>query len=142
MALSMLKPVSRATATWGVLRSVWAVCRRLEAGGRTDGATVEEVLEEVLGYRDEPIDYRTVATQLRTLEAKGLLVSTKHGRRLYYRPVMDEVVAVGAEIRLFLDQVIHDDPQLLDELERQLLERRYDLESRERQRKARRSSSG
>jgi len=120
----MSRPVSRATATWGVLRSVWAVNRKLREEGRTDGATVEEVLEHLLTHREEPIDYRTVATHLRTLEAKELLVSHKQGRKLYYRPVVDEVAAVSAEIRAFFDHVIHRAPALLDELERQLLEER------------------
>lgn len=130
----MIKPVSRATSTWGVMRSAWAVNRRFESEGNDEGVSVEDVLEHVLTHRDEPIDYRTVATHLRTLEAKGLLVSERSGRRLYYRPVVDELVAVSAEIRSFLDRVIHDDPALLDELERQFLERRYDLQALERQR--------
>jgi predicted transcriptional regulator len=137
----MSKPISRATSTWGVMRSAWAVNRKLREQGRTDGASVEEILEDVLSHRDQPIDYRTVATHLRTLEAKDLLVSKKKGRRLYYRPVLDELVAVGAEIRSFLDNVIHDSPELLDELERQFLERRYDLQARKRQKQKRRSEA-
>jgi len=136
----MSKPVSRATATWGVLRSVWAVNRRLRDEGRTDGATVEEVLEHLLTHRTEPIDYRTVATHLRTLEAKELLTSHKQGRKLYYRPVVDELVAVSAEIRAFLDHVIHGDPALLDEVERQLLEDRYEIEARARKTRGKKSS--
>jgi predicted transcriptional regulator len=134
----MSKPISRATSTWGVLRSVWAVNRRK---GGTEGASVEEVLEHVLSHRDEPIDYRTVATHLRNLEARDLLVSTKKGRRLYYRPIVDELVAVSDEVRKFFDNIIHDEPELLDEVERQLLERRYDVEARKRQKQKRRAEA-
>ena len=137
----MSKPISRATSTWGVLRSAWAVNRKLSKEGRTDGASVEEILEDLLTHRDQPIDYRTVATHLRNLEARDLLVSTKKGRRLYYRPVVDELVAVSDEVRKFFDNVIHDEPELLDEVERQLLERRYDLQARERQKRKRRSQA-
>jgi predicted transcriptional regulator len=134
-------PVSRATATWGIMRSAWAVNRRLREEGRTDGASVQEVFDHVLTHRARPIAYPTVASHLLKLRAKDLVLSKKKGRLLYYRPVLDELVVVGAEIHSFLDHVIHDSPELLDELERQLLERRYDLQARERQKHKRRSEA-
>jgi predicted transcriptional regulator len=109
----MKRPISRATSEWVILRSLWAVQRRLEATGRHDGATIEEIWNAALERRDQPIDYRTAATQLRTLASKGLVVSQRQGRKLYYRPTLDEETAVTAEIETFLDQVIHDDPRLL-----------------------------
>lgn len=130
---SRSKPISRATSTWGVLRSAWAVNRRLRKEGRTEGASVEEIHEDVLAHRETKPDYRTTATHLYNLKVRGLLVSTKKGRRLYYRPAVDELVVVREEIRLFLDNIIPDNPELLDELERQLLERQSKLESRRRQ---------
>lgn len=127
-------PLSRATSTWGVLRSTWAVNRGLETDGDHTGATIAQIRDHLLTHRDEPIDYRTVATHLRNLKSQSLLVSQLIGRKLHYRPVVPELVLVADEIRWFLDDVIHDDPVLLDELERQLLERRSDVRILERQR--------
>lgn len=127
-------PLSRATATWGVLRSTWAVNRGLAADGDQTGATIAQIRDHLLTHRDEPIDYRTVATQLRTLKSRGLLVSQLVGRKLHYRPVVAEVVLVSDEIRWLLDDVIHDDPVLLNELDRQLLERRSHVHALERRR--------
>lgn len=138
---TMSKPLSRATATWGVLRSLWAVTRKNSQGPTGSWASVEEILEHLLTHRDEPIDYRTVASHLRALEKKELAVSRKEGRLLYYRPTVDELVAVAGEIEAFLSNIIHDDPALLDELERQLLERRYEIQTLERRRAKRRSQA-
>ena len=130
---SRSRPLSRATSTWSVLRSAWAVNRRLRKEGRTEGASVEEIHEELLAHRDTKLNYRTTATHLYNLRTRGLLVSTKKGRRLYYRPAVDELVVVREEIRLFLDNIIHDEPELLGEIEHQLLKRQRKQESRRRQ---------
>lgn len=137
---AMLKPVSRATSTWAVMRSAWAVNRHVEMEGRDNGASIEEIYEHVLTHRDKPIDYRTVATHLRTFEVKGLLVSHKEGRRLFYKPVVDELTAVTAEIRAFLDNVVHDDPELLDEVDRQVQERREEVRAAGKGRRAAKTS--
>jgi len=137
---AMKRPVSRATSEWVILRSLWAVDRRLQATGHRDGATIEEIWGTALGLRDQPIDYRTVATQLRTLAGKGLVVSHKQGRKLYYRPTIDEETAVTAEIETFLDLVVHDDPRLLTLLVR-LGQGRLDEARAEAARAARRKPS-
>jgi len=137
----MSKPVSRATATWEVLRSVWALNRKLAEEGRTYGASIAEVMDHLLTIRTDPIKYVSVATHLRELEARDLVVSEKRGRKFYYRPVISELAAVSAEIREFLDRIIHNEPELMDELQRQLSERRHDQQVRERQAQKRRSQA-
>lgn len=117
-------PVSRATSTWSVLRALWDVSRRLDQRGDGPYARIEQVWERVLELREDPIEYRTVATYLRTLEGKGLVLVKKVDGKLYYKPTVDEAVAVDREIEMFLDNVIHDDPELLDRLAEHVEKRR------------------
>jgi predicted transcriptional regulator len=109
----MLRPVSRATSLWVVLRAVWSVDRRLKDAGDHQGATVPQILEEASETAGRDIAYTTVATQLKMLEGKGLVTADKRGRNLYYHPTLDEPTAVAHEVDAFLDNVLHHEPQLM-----------------------------
>lgn len=110
----MLRPVSRATSLWVVMRSVWSVDRRLKDAGNHDGATVPEIHQEAIETGGRSIAYTTVATQLKMLEGKGLVTADKRGRNLYYHPTIDEPTAVAEEVDAFLDNVLHHEPQLME----------------------------
>lgn len=114
------RPVSRATSLWVVLRAAWCVDRRLRAAGDPDGATVPQIRGEVTKMEDRRIAYSTVATQLKALVSKGMLAVEKRGRNLCYRPAVTEPDAVAEEVGIFITNILHHEPQLMQIAIRQL----------------------
>jgi predicted transcriptional regulator len=110
----MRRPVSRATSLWVVLRAVWTLCQRQSESGDDAGAVVPDIVQEAIEIGGRPIAYTTVATQLKMLEDKKLVRHVKRGRNLHYYPTVDEVDAVRREVDVFLDNILHDDPALLE----------------------------
>jgi BlaI family penicillinase repressor len=76
-----------------VARIVW----RLGGGG------VRDVLENLPADRD--IDFKTVQTYLRRLEAKGYLASKREGRSLIYRPRVRATTVTRQLVNDFLDRL-------------------------------------
>jgi predicted transcriptional regulator len=68
----MAKRAALSRAEMQVVHLVWEL----------DGATVREVLEALPS--DRKVDYKTVQTYLRRLEAKGYVTSTRDGRTRVY----------------------------------------------------------
>lgn len=115
--------LSHSSSTWSVLCSVWDVVGRLKRHGQDRGATIQDVHEHLLDHGDRPLNQVTVATYLRRLQDKGVIQSTKEGKRLYYSPVVPEDLVVAREIRHFLNDVVRDRPEHARELQRQLDDR-------------------
>jgi len=66
-------------------------------------ASVRDVYETVRERR--PVAYTTVMTMLNTLETKGYLKKTLHGRAYRYRPAVPEQRVVREMVREFVGRV-------------------------------------
>ena len=67
------------------------------------GASVRQVLEALPGNRD--LDFKTVQTYLRRLEAKGYLRARKDGRSKIYAPRVRQVQVVREVIDDFVERL-------------------------------------
>ncbi len=74
-----------------------------------DGATVRQVLEALPDERG--LDFKTVQTYLRRLEAKGYLRTEREGRSNVYRPLVRPGQVIGEMMDDFLNRLF--DGQLL-----------------------------
>jgi BlaI family penicillinase repressor len=70
---------------------------------RLGGGAVRDVLENLPAERD--IDFKTVQTYLRRLEAKGYLASKREGRSLIYRPRVRATTVTRQLVNDFLDRL-------------------------------------
>lgn len=70
---------------------------------RRGGSTVRDVLEGLPA--DRGIDFKTVQTYLRRLEAKGYLQSKREGRTLIYRPRVRATTVTRQLVNDFLDRL-------------------------------------
>lgn len=118
------RPARRRPSSWIVLRALWSLDSRWGERERRAGASLEDVYRECARLSDPPPDLRVVGIHLRTLEGLGLVSSTPGARTPRYRPVKDERTAAREEIEVFLDEVLHDDPVLVEDLLRRVEERR------------------
>lgn len=75
---------------------------------RLGEATVRQVLEALPAERE--LDFATVQTYLRRLEAKGYLRAEQRGRTKVYRPRVRPDRVVGEVVRDFLDRVFDGNP--------------------------------
>ncbi|HVX12652.1 MAG TPA: BlaI/MecI/CopY family transcriptional regulator [Pirellulales bacterium] len=75
---------------------------------RLGEATVRQVLEAL--PRERGLDFATVQTYLRRLEAKGYLRADQRGRANVYRSRVDPDRVVGEVVRDFLDRVFDGQP--------------------------------
>lgn len=67
------------------------------------GATVRQVLEALPAERE--VDYKTVQTYLRRLEAKGYLKAARHGRSSLYQPAVEPGKVVRETVRDFVNRL-------------------------------------
>jgi predicted transcriptional regulator len=70
---------------------------------RLGEASVRDVYETLRERR--PVAYTTVMTMMNTLEAKGYLKKTLHGRAYRYRAARPEQRVITAMVREFVDRV-------------------------------------
>jgi len=84
-------PLSRAETE--IARLVW------QAGG----ATVREVVE--LLPADRTLDYKTVQTYLRRMQAKGYVRAMREGRSIRYRPAVRPGSVIRETIAEFVDRL-------------------------------------
>ena len=75
---------------------------------RLGEATVRQVLEEL--PRERGLDFATVQTYLRRLEAKGYLRVSQRGRTNVYSSRVEPDRVVGEVVRDFLDRVFDGQP--------------------------------
>lgn len=90
----------RATASKGELeiaRIVWEL----------NGATVRQVLEALPA--DRRLDYKTVQTYLRRLEAKGYLTSKRDGRTSVFRPRVRPAQVIRETVTDLVDRLFDGD---------------------------------
>lgn len=71
-------------------------------------ATVRDVLEALPPAR--AIDYKTVQTFLRRLEAKGYLVSRRQGRSLVYVPAVNPDDVIQETVHDFIGRLFDGEP--------------------------------
>ena len=76
-----------------VARIVWSL----------GGATVRQVLEAL--PEDRALDYKTVQTYLRRLEAKGYLRTRRDGKSLHYRPRIRATQVVRETVEDFVKRL-------------------------------------
>ena len=76
-----------------VARIVWSL----------GGATVRQVLEAL--PEERALDYKTVQTYLRRLEAKGYLHTRREGKSLHYRPRIRATQVVRETVEDFLKRL-------------------------------------
>jgi BlaI family penicillinase repressor len=74
-------------------------------------ATVAEIVTALKSKR--PVNYSTVQTILRILEAKGYAAHEKAGRAFLYRPVVDEGQARRRALRHLVSRLFNNSPSLL-----------------------------
>jgi predicted transcriptional regulator len=74
-------------------------------------ATVGEVVD-ALG-RTRPVNYSTVQTMMRILEAKGYVKHGKEGRAFIYRPVVDQQQARRKALTHLVSRLFNNSPSLL-----------------------------
>ncbi len=91
----------------------------LKALWRLDKGSVGEIHAEIA--RDRDMDYSTVQTYVRRLEAKGYLASQRIGRNKIYRSAVRKKQVIGDAIDEFLERMF--DGQLLP-MVRQLVDSR------------------
>ena len=72
-------------------------------------ATVADVRERIA----DELAYTTVLTVLRTLEQKGYVGHTEHGRAHRYKPLVKRDVAGRNALRRLVDKVFDGSPELL-----------------------------
>jgi predicted transcriptional regulator len=70
---------------------------------RLGGGAVRDVVENLPADRE--IDFKTVQTYLRRLEAKGYLASKREGRSLIYRPRVRATTVTKQLVNDFLDRL-------------------------------------
>jgi len=97
---------------WEIMRICW----------RLGQCTVREVLAEDLKTRKR--DYRTILTFMTRMATKGWLATAKRGNRNLYEPTVAEACAVAHEIDRFLADVVGEEPESLELVERALSRRR------------------
>lgn len=68
-----------------------------------DGATVRQVLDAL--PEDRGLDFKTVQTYLRRLEAKGYLRTERAGRSNVYRPLVRPAQVIGEMMDDFLNRL-------------------------------------
>jgi predicted transcriptional regulator len=71
-------------------------------------ATVRDVLEALPPAR--AIDYKTVQTFLRRLEAKGYLISRRQGRSLVYVPAVNPDEVIQETVQDFIGRLFDGEP--------------------------------
>ena len=74
-------------------------------------ATVADVVAALGPKRS--VNYSTVQTLLRILEAKGYVTHVKEGRAFVYRPLVDERQARRKALRHLVSRLFNDSPSLL-----------------------------
>ena len=74
-------------------------------------ATVADVVH-ALG-RKRPVNYSTVQTMLRILEAKGYVTHEKQGRAFLYRAVVDQKQARRRALTHLVSRLFNNSPSLL-----------------------------
>lgn len=74
-------------------------------------ATVAEVAGALKPKR--PVNYSTVQTMLRILEAKGYVVHQKDGRAFVYRPIIDQTLARRRALSHLVSRLFNNSPSLL-----------------------------
>jgi predicted transcriptional regulator len=74
-------------------------------------ATVADVVAALGPKRS--VNYSTVQTLLRILEAKGYVTHRKEGRAFVYRPLVDERQARRRALRHLVSRLFNDSPSLL-----------------------------
>jgi BlaI family transcriptional regulator, penicillinase repressor len=74
-------------------------------------ATVAEVAAHVKSNR--PVNYSTVQTMLRILEAKGYVTHEKAGRAFTYRPLVDQAQARRRALSHLVSGLFNNSPSLL-----------------------------
>lgn len=97
---------------WEIMRICWRLGR----------CTVREVLEEDL--KTHKRDYRTILTFMTRMANKGWLATTKRGNQNLYEPVVLKTRAVEHEVDRFLADVVGEEPESLELVERALSRRR------------------
>jgi predicted transcriptional regulator len=73
-------------------------------------ATVAEV---VAGLNKRSVNYSTVQTLLRILEAKGYITHDKEGRAFVYRPLIDQRQARRRALSHLVSRLFNNSPRLL-----------------------------
>jgi predicted transcriptional regulator len=113
----------------------------MEVLWRMRRGSVQAVLDEINKERAEPLAYTTVLTVMSQLWERGMLSRRKNGRSYIYRPTSDKrgykverirnffVSLFGTEEKVvashLLDALEDEDPSRIDELVRELKERKY-----------------
>ncbi len=94
----MAKRATASKAELEIVRLVWD----------SDGATVRQVLEALPA--DRPLDYKTVQTYLRRLEAKGYLTSKRNGRTSVFRPRVRPAQVIRETVADLVDRLFDGEP--------------------------------
>ncbi|MCG8649953.1 MAG: BlaI/MecI/CopY family transcriptional regulator [Pirellulales bacterium] len=85
----------------------------LEVAGvvwRLGGGTVREVLEALPEHRQSEVEYKTVQTYLRRLEAKGYLKGKKQGRSTFYKARVGQDRVIRENVSDFITRLFGGDP--------------------------------
>lgn len=77
---------------------------------RLAGGTVREVLEALPDHRQAEIEYKTVQTYLRRLEAKGYLKGKKQGRSIFYKARVRPDRVIRETVSDFIARLFGGDP--------------------------------
>ena len=89
----------------------------LEIIWQRDGATVQEVLDEInANSKSQPLAYTTVLATLQKLEKMGWLThrrSKSHQRAYIYRATQTRSEAIGGSLRAFAENFLDGDKTLL-----------------------------
>ncbi len=94
----MAKRATASKAELEIARLVWD----------SDGATVRQVLEAL--PKDRPLDYKTVQTYLRRLEAKGYLTSKRDGRTSVFRARVRPAQVIRETVADLVDRLFDGEP--------------------------------
>jgi BlaI family penicillinase repressor len=78
---------------------------------QSHNATVADVVT-ALG-RKRPVNYSTVQTMLRILEAKGYVAHEKQGRAFIYRAIVDQTQARRRALTHLVSRLFNNSPSLL-----------------------------
>ncbi len=99
----MSKRTAASKAELEIVRIVWDL----------NGATVRQVLESL--PEDRRLDYKTVQTYLRRLEAKGYLQSRREGRSSLFKPRMRPAQVIRETVADLVDRLFGGDAMPLVE---------------------------
>jgi predicted transcriptional regulator len=94
----MAKRATASKAELEIARLVWD----------SNGATVRQVLEALPA--DRRLDYKTVQTYLRRLEAKGYLASKRDGRTSVFRPRVRPAQVIRETVADLVDRLFDGEP--------------------------------